>query len=367
MQWSPEESDQRSFEWQSTDVFQLLCIEEITNGFSIPGSGSWCWKALEAQSLQGIQSWSVLVAISKAGTELRLSWDQLITGMRLPFSGFQDTKWFSPLLTGDTILCHAHPHVLVLCISRISQKHILTLYLSMISQKYSIFQPLGHHQKTSTWPPLTISELKSSRALSGPNPNLQPSWKTFSIPNSPFTVWIPTKARSLKRSPGRWFPEGSQSEHSDIPAPLTCLQDPSMGQSSCWAKSSPEEQELPLQLHPTPGMPQPWGDLLECHHVPIPSFFHTEIHVKPAPAAADHCKGREEGDFYHPKTKQMANSCVRLCGQNGKAQAHLSQTAFPAFPLQAFVSFSLLSHQQIPPGNSGIVLAHNTALSFPRA
>lgn len=293
---------------------------------------------------------------NRAKTELRSAYDR-------DEVGFQDTKLFSPLLTGDTILCCAHPRVLVLYFSRISQKHVLMLHFSKISQKHSVCYPSGHHQKSFNWP--AICELKSTWAVPGPNPHLRPSWKTF-IPKSPFAAWIPSKARSLKRFPGRRFPEGNQSEHSDIPAPLICLQDPSMDQCSCSAKSSPEEQEWPLQLHPTPGMLQPWGDLLECHHKPIPSFLHTEIRVKPAPAAADHCGGREEGEFCHPKPKQMANSCVRLCGQNRKAQAHLSQTAFPAFPLRAFVSFSLLSHQEIPPGNSGIVLAHNTALSFPR-
>lgn len=71
---------------------------------------------------------------SRAQTELR-------TGMRLSFTGFQDTKPFSPLLTGDTILHCAHPHVLELCFSR-------------ISQIVSGFPKFFNHVATSKEPPL---------------------------------------------------------------------------------------------------------------------------------------------------------------------------------------------------------------------
>lgn len=62
----------------------------------------------------------------------------------------------------------------------------------------------------------------------------------------------------------------------------------------------------------------------------------------------------------------MVNSYFRFCGQKLKAQVHLSQTPFWVFLFQTFVFSSLLWHQQIPSGNSGIVLANNTCPASPR-
>lgn len=123
-------------------------------------------------------------------------------------------------------------------------------------------------------------------------------------------------------------------------------------------------QELPRGAGVTPAVPShPWNSITcQSHHSYTQKSVLNLLQLQQIIVRG----GKEEGGFYHPKPKQMANSCVRLCGQNGEAQAHLSQAAFPAFPLRAFVSFSLLCHQEIPPGNSGIVLANNTAPSFPR-
>lgn len=245
--------------------------------------------------------------------------------------GFLDAERLSPLLTegmsqGFFSSCgiSSHQRVLVPCVCR----------------WHGAFQPLDHfhHQKSSSSPHLPS-------VVSGSDPTL-----SFLGKFRPQITLCSMDAHQHNESGGVERLLGGETR----------------GDWRETTGSTTTSHLLPLtRRHPTL-LGAPWVTETPAVHVPAPPFPSRGHDIEPAPPAAIHSGGRQEGDFWHLKSKQMVNSCIGFCGQNLKAQMHLSQTPFQVFLLQAFVFFLLLWHQQTPSGNTGIVLANNTAPAFSR-